>query len=291
MSSKIYFNQNQSRGVLWWLTRTLTSSLLLLPNKQRVKLANKLLLKPVRRNSGKLPAAMKLDRLSTRDGEVQLYSLGQGPAIVLSHGWSGAASQLFVLMERIAALGYQAIAYDQLAHGRSSGDIANLFLFIKTQRRVLAHIQQTQPIAGLVCHSMAGTAAMNVLDNKTPMLLIAPVFDFAASLFGKVEESGVHKRLLVDVLSALESQHQMLISEIDPRLHIGECGNAIHIVHDQEDQFAPFGDSEMASNSHGHISLKKTSGLGHGRIINSAETLEMFNIMMTNQSTATERCG
>lgn len=291
MSSKIYFTNNQSRGLLWWVIHLITSSMLLLSTAKRVKLANKLLLKPVRRNIIHIPASMHLERLTTDYGEVQLYSVGQGPVVLLSHGWSGSASQLFGLMDKIAAMGYQAVAFDQFAHGRSSGDIANLFLFIKAQQSVLAHVHKNNSVAAIVTHSMAGTAAMNLCDNHTPMLLIAPVFDFAHSLFSKVEESGVNKQLLVDVLSALEKQHHIKVSDIDPRQHIVKSTNPIHIVHDRGDQFAPYKDSEMQQGLVQHITLTATEGLGHGRIINSNETLSAFQQMMDEVAPKQKMCG
>ena len=64
MSSKIYFADNQSRGFGWWLIRLITTLILFLPKTSCLKLAKKLLLKPVRRMVRDLPDGMKLEEIS-----------------------------------------------------------------------------------------------------------------------------------------------------------------------------------------------------------------------------------
>ncbi|TQV88436.1 alpha/beta fold hydrolase [Aliikangiella coralliicola] len=283
MSSKIYFSNNQSRSFSWWLTRALTSFILYLPQKQSLRMGKKLLLKPVRRTVKNVPSNMQLERIVIPEGEIQLYKRGQGPIVLLSHGWSGSASQMFPLMEKISKAGYQAVAFDQLAHGRSSSDEANLFLFIKTMRHLVSHFENRHRIEAVVCHSMAAAAALNAITNPYPMLLIAPVFDFLNSLFEKVVESGVPKQLLVNVLNDLEKQHDMKISQIDPRDKVKNYPGNIHIVHDRGDRFTPHSISETMSQKHQQVNLVSTNDLGHGRIINSDETWQVFTDMINEQ--------
>ncbi|WP_444996384.1 alpha/beta hydrolase [Aliikangiella sp. IMCC44359] len=280
MASNIYFSNNSSKGFSWWVTRIITSLILSLPKKPMLYFGKKILLKPVRRKPGEIPSQMRLEEVTTPDGMVKLYSLGSGPVIFLSHGWSGSATQLFPLMERIAKSGYQAIAFDQLAHGLSSGNEANLFLFIKTKKQILNFIEKQHQIVAIISHSMAATAALNALNKPYPLLLIAPVFDFVNSLFQKVEASGVPIRLLTSVLRDLESRHNMQIAQIDPTAHLPYYPGEITIVHDQIDQFAPFVISENIVKKYPHIKLSKTKNLGHGRVISSDCTWDALQEMI-----------
>lgn len=280
MASNIYFSNSNSKGLSWWATRIVTSLILSLPKKPMLYLGKKILLKPVRRKPGEIPNEMRLEEVTTPDGIVKLYSLGSGPVVFLSHGWSGSATQLFPLMERIAKSGYQAITFDQLAHGLSSGNEASLFLFIKTKKHLLDFIEKQHKVVAIISHSMAATAALNALKKPYPLLLIAPVFDFVNSLFQKVEASGVPIRLLTSVLRDLESRHNMQIAQIDPTTHLPYYPGAITIVHDQVDQFAPIVISENIVKKYPHIKLTKTKNLGHGRVISSDYTWNALQEML-----------
>ena len=287
MSSKIYFSNSNSkkRNLIWWLTRAITSAILLLPNNTSLKLSKKLLLKPVRRKAPELPKNMQLEHISIKDGRLAVYKIGTGPVVLLSHGWSGSASQLFPLMQKLADSGYQAIAFDQIAHGLSSGKQGNLFLFIKAKLAMLERLEQENTVAAVISHSMGGAAALSALNNRHPMLLIAPVFKLKESMFERIDQSGVASQLLVNILKDLEKQHNMEFFSNNPSLNAAEYKGKIHIVHDQNDRFTSIKDSREVSCQNAHISLKETKSLGHGRVISSDEVWQAFGQMMeTEQS-------
>ena len=280
MSSKIYFTPGNTKNISWLFIRVLTSVVIILPQYFKLLLARRLLLKPVRRIPKTLPDGIELGKLATMDGDVQLYRLGQGPGIILSHGWSGSASQMFPLMAKIANAGFQAIAYDQLGHGRSARDDANLFLFIKTKQCVLAHIEAEREIKAIVSHSMAAPAALHALTKPYPLLLIAPAFRFVESMFEKIEQSGVRKKLLTDTLNHLEQKYKMQIDKIDPVLKLGRYANLVHILHDENDRYIPISDSIAVVEQYPEIPLTRTRNLGHSRIINSDEAWQILKTLL-----------
>lgn len=286
MSNKIYFSKSTKRPKLWWIIRLLTKPLLLMPKSLALKLSYKLLMKPHRRKVSQLPENMKSDSLDSPFGKIKFYQLGNGPLILLSHGWSGSATQLFPLMEKIASSGYRAIAYDQLAHGQSSGSETNLFEFIQLKRWVVDYLEMSQLVVAIICHSMAGTAAVNALNKPYPLLLIAPVLNFTESLFELVDKSGVPRELLSRVLADIESKNNMQLSDIEPRNAIAKYQGKIQIIHDKGDQFTPWEESYQVAKSNAHVSLTSTDKLGHGKIIRSDQTWELFERMLGLDSSA-----
>jgi len=280
MSSKIYFEQNGKRGIAWWIARSMSNGLLALPQSLQLRLSKKLLLKPVRRNISSLPSDMKKEQFEFSDGTLAVYRQGSGPRILLSHGWSGAASQLFPLMNKIARAGYQAVAYDQIGHGNSSGAQSNLFLFIKAKQAMVEMLEKEQTIAAVISHSMGGVAALTALKKPYPLLLIAPVFRLQQSMFEKVGESGIATRLLENILFDLERQYDMEFFNNNAVENAANYSGKIQIVHDHKDPFTPLSDSESVSQNHSHIELKATENLGHGRIIGSDDTWQAFTQMM-----------
>lgn len=280
MSSNIYFKDNNHRSLSWWFARFFSRLVLLMPPSLSLKIGKKLLLKPIRRKPTSIPTNISVEKVTTPDGEVALYKTGTGSVVLLSHGWSGSASQMFKLMNKIAESGFQAVAYDQLGHGLSSGDEANLFLFIKTQRFIIDLLQEKQSIQAIISHSMGSPAALNALKSSYPLLLIAPVFKFTQTLYEKVEQSGVAIGLLEKILDNLERQHGMKFQRSDSLEFVRDYQGSVHIIHDQNDPFTSITDSKQVAQTFVHVSLTVTNNLGHSRIINSNETWNAFSEMM-----------
>src|SRR5256885_12915912 len=54
-------------------------------------------------------------------GAIQAWQFGEGPTVVVAHGWNGAATQLVRLIARLVRGGFEVVAFDQPAHGLSAG--------------------------------------------------------------------------------------------------------------------------------------------------------------------------
>ena len=287
MSSKIYFTGHNGKTFIWWITRAITNLILIMPRRFSLSLSKKLLLTPVRRRSKSLPTNMTVEDLDIGEGNIAVYRLGNGPVVILSHGWSGSASQLFPLMKKIADAGFQAVAFDQIAHGQSSGKEANLFLFIKSKKAVIELVEKQHSIKAVIAHSMGSPALLRALrqdtnDKTYPLLLIAPVLKLLDSMFDRVEKSGVSTKMLTNVLQSLEEQHKMKIFGTNSINDIAEYQGKVYIVHDEDDQFTSLKDSQKVAELYPHVKLTATKKLGHGRVISSDETWQTFTQMVAN---------
>lgn len=101
-------------------------------------------------------ASAKQVRYGDNDGNVA-WSWGEGPLVVLVHGWSGRAGQMAPLAVRIAALGFRAVALDVTGHGDSPGKHTHWRYFLRDipalERRL------GEPVYAYVGHS-AGALTM-----------------------------------------------------------------------------------------------------------------------------------
>lgn len=164
MSEKIYFNTSQKfslkRSLVNWTTRLHHT---LAPSHAK-RTARKLLLTPARTQSKNLPPqGLRKGQVDTAHGTLTTYVLGEGPVWVLTHGWSGTASQFFPLMAHIASRGFTALAYDHPAHGESSGDVGHIPAFVEGLDAVLDSLDE---VAGLVGHSMGTASARRMSPPK-----------------------------------------------------------------------------------------------------------------------------
>ncbi|AVP86766.1 alpha/beta hydrolase [Aeromonas hydrophila] len=243
--------------------------------------ASKLLLTPQRnQRDDTAPTGLVKQAVHTSEGTLMSYRLGQGPVWLLMHGWSGSAGQFYPLMSHIAAQGFTAIAYDHPAHGHSAGHTGHLPRFVRAFDELVEKMTaEYGSLQGVIAHSMGGAVTLSSRRRELdtlPLLLISPVLDYVPQLYGMVARSGYSIRLFDAVVKEIEQEYQHPLSTVDPLGRLaGRSGPAI-IVHDEEDRFAPHGDSLRATQD-GRTRLVSTRGLGHGRILASAPAFAAFD--------------
>jgi non-heme chloroperoxidase len=94
---------------------------------------------------------------TTSDGADLYYTdLGEGPPVVLSHGWPLSSDAWQVELMLLAESGYRAIAHDRRGHGRSSQPWQGNDM--ETYARDLAELVEFLDLHGLVVigHSTGG---------------------------------------------------------------------------------------------------------------------------------------
>ncbi|MFM2581469.1 alpha/beta hydrolase [Vibrio fortis] len=281
MSDKIYFNTSTKFSIKRSLIGATTNLHYILAPSHAKKTARKLLLTPVRsepKNSE--PQGLIKGEVATRNGVLKTYTLGSGPVWVLTHGWSGTASQFYPLMEHIAAKGFTALAYDHPAHGGSDGVYGHIPAFVNGLEAILDTLED---VAGLVGHSMGTASALECkhakLENK-PLLLIAPVLDYLDNLFGSVARSGYSMKLFEAVVGEVEEQFNYPIQSVDPYGKLALRQSNTIIVHDEKDKFTKYSVSERAANEMERVTLVTTQGQGHGRVMKCPQVFESFDALI-----------
>lgn len=278
MSEKIYFNTSNKFSFKRSLVNVSTRLHHRLAPHHARNTARKLLLTPVRttpKNSE--PLGLVKSQVISKEGILITYTLGHGPVWVLTHGWSGTASQFFPLMEHIASRGFTALAYDHPGHGESEGVYGHIPAFVNGLEAVLDSVEE---VAGLVGHSMGTASAIECRHSKLvdkPMLLIAPVLDYLDNLFGSVERSGYSMRLFTAIVDELQAQYHYPLQSIDPYKKLNLRHAKTIIVHDQEDKFTKFSVSARAAKEMDNVQLVATQGQGHGRVMMCQQVMDSFD--------------
>lgn len=118
-------------------------------------------------------------RILLRSGAFRLsaWEWGNGPAVLLIHGWGGQASQWDAAVPALVEAGYRVIAADLPAHGLSSGRRATLPDLVQAIGTVAWHAGRVQ---GVLAHSLGATATALALAHGLPaqrVVLVAPPVD------------------------------------------------------------------------------------------------------------------
>jgi len=102
---------------------------------------------------------------------------GDGPLVVMMHGWSGSGAQFRKLIPGLVAAGYRVAAFDAPAHGDNPGKQTHLLEFVDT---LLGIQRQIGPLHTLMAHSFGGMASMMASHRGLAveqMVLFAPHLD------------------------------------------------------------------------------------------------------------------
>jgi pimeloyl-ACP methyl ester carboxylesterase len=132
---------------------------------------------PYWRESHAVLALAQLAALRVRHRRVQAYCWGEGPTVLLLHGWGGHAGQMTEFVAPLTNAGYRVIALDAPAHGRSAGRLSSIVHFADA---IQAAASTFGPLHAIVAHSLGAAATVYILGKGLPLqraVFIAPQAD------------------------------------------------------------------------------------------------------------------
>ena len=199
-------------------------------------------------------------------GKLAVTTWGEGPAVLLMHGWGGARAQMTGFVEPLLAAGYRVVAYDQPAHGESDGKLTNLLEIAPTMDLVGQH---AGPFHAIVAHSFGTLITSYALverDFPPPARLVyfgafnqlldsLPRFQVQAGLSDEIMD-GFRAMLFENfgrgVLEAITNE------SLVPRIQIPAL-----MFHDITDNVTSVEDSRAVARVWKQAQLIETEGLGH----------------------------
>ena len=235
------------------------------------RLARRLATRPFRAPPRAVPPGA--EPITFRFGLAGLRWGDRGPRILALHGWEGRAAQFRGLGERLAARGYQLIALDAPAHGRSPGDEANPLVFADAAVEAASELG---PLHAVVGHSMGGAAVLLAqsrgLSAGRSVAIAAP-----AALSDVLRRMSRAFGLPLRASRAFFAQMERHAGEPAAALDVERLSAAVRgpllLVHDRDDTVVPFGDGERIAAATG-AELLATRGLGHRDVLREARVLD-----------------
>ncbi len=217
--------------------------------------------------------------ISTASGTVQSYlwrttkSARRG-RVLLVHGWTAESVVMALFVKPLRDAGFDVVAVDLPAHGRSSGRMLNMPIGALA---ILAVADALGPFTGMVTHSFGGAVAALAVEGGSPihrktsvdkLVLIASPHSIskAARDFGAgFDFSDAMQRRLGDEVTRAAGRP---IEAINIGDMLGGVARPVLVVHDTDDERVPFSEAEaLVAGARGHAKLMSTKGLGHERIV------------------------
>lgn len=201
------------------------------------------------------------------------WEWGEGPLVVLAHGWGSRAGRWSTLAPLLVSAGFRVVTYDAPAHGRSPGRIASLPEFADA---LLAVVAEVGPAHAAVGHSLGAAAIAVALDRGLgagrAVLIAAPSNpEIFADRFATVLSMppGVRRTMQSNLERRLGVQWKHLhLPTIAARITAPAL-----IVQDANDPDVSVADAEAIHAAWPGAELMVTSGHGHRAVIRAPEIM------------------
>jgi len=260
--------------------------LTLVSPRQAAKKAFSLFCTPRRKSGKKLPSLFdKGEKLSFQleDHPVRGHRWRPHQAssntlkkVLIAHGFESSSRNFEQYVNAFLKKGYEVLAFDAPAHGRSGGRRITLPLYVDMIRTI--H-DRYGPIHSFMGHSLGGLALSLFLESithekTTRLVLISPPVEMASAvdtLFQMLElDAGV--RTAFDEYAYRLSGRPCYWFSLRRALHRVKA--EVLWLHDEDDDITPLADTLPVKNdSHPNIRWVTTKGLGHRKIYRDGEVL------------------
>lgn len=201
---------------------------------------------------------LEATRVEVHGERLATWSFGSGPTILLVHGWNGHAAQLRAFVQPLVDAGYRVVAFDQPAHGRSTGTRAHVLDFARAVEAIAA---REKPVA-IVAHSLGATGAALAVARGTRvrrLALLAPPAEVPFFVRAAAQRMGVSREVAAEMLE-LVAQELGDLDALDLR-RVSLRADDVLVMHDPEDREVPFEHGRAIAERHGR--LEAPFGAGH----------------------------
>ena len=208
------------------------------------------------------------------DKRIAVYTWGDGPVVLLVHGWSGRGAQMGAFVEPLVAAGFRVIAFDAPAHDQSSGKDTNL---PEVSAMILAMAHEHGPVHAVIAHSFGVVCTLNALNEG---LRVARVVGISppATIEGLVDKFATNLALPPPAIAAMRGYFEArfgtdLWTRFSPLRLASMARVPALIVHDDEDSDVSWQEGETLARAWPGAQFQRTHGLGHRRVLRDPDVI------------------
>ena len=205
--------------------------------------------------------------LNTSAGRIAGFSAGDGPLVILVHGWGETAAGLGGFIAPLTEAGYSVVGIDLRGHGDSGGQTTDVVESAAVIREVAEHFGGAHAV---IAHSMGANSALWALKDGLDVnaaVLIAPNVDLAYAMETFEVLFGLPPKAIHGLKRSIERKFGTDIWQQIRGDHLARFVTAPGMVfHDPEDPQVPFMGSQRLVRAWDECELIEAPGLGHGAI-------------------------
>lgn len=195
--------------------------------------------------------------------KLSAWSWGEGPTVLLQHGWSSRGSRLTAFVPPLVESGFRVVTYDAPAHGSSEGRTTTGPYISRSLRELASMLGGIQSI---IAHSMGcWAAALGMREGLQVkrLVFISPPSDL--KIFSDIffTQMGFSEKIQTRVEDLLVEQTGVEWSEMKAGALGAGQKTPLLIIHDTDDRVVLLHHAETLHEAWEGSELVITSGLGH----------------------------
>lgn len=205
---------------------------------------------------------------------------GQGPWVVLVHGWGGHAGQLHAFVPALLAAGFRVAAFDAPAHGASGGSRhgRHRVSFLEFADALRAMEARLGPLAGVIAHSGGCTATALAMRQgwhaPGALVFIAPFCEPEQAVAGFSQQLGVSGAAVARFHDRAVRWLGIEWTDLDiAGLPAERRDGPLLVLHDSGDREVPLAQSQRLVSAWDGARLVVTHGAGHRRLLGLPEVV------------------
>jgi len=200
---------------------------------------------------------------------------GEGPAILLVHGWAGGGHQLLPIARPLVARGFTVSFFDLPAHGESEGHNASL----RDIADAIAGVAEALgPLHAVIAHSVGGAGTiLSLLDGRLDVehvALVAPPSSLEEAARGFAGMLRAPEPAVSAMLATLQGLVGRPIDRASWLRDVARLRVPLLVVHDRKDRVTSFDGSSALVQHWPGAQLLATEGLGHARILSEPSVID-----------------
>jgi esterase/lipase len=223
---------------------------------------------------------------------LRTYIMGNGPDVILVHGWGSRASHMSLLARFLSGKGYRVTVFDCPAHGFTRDkdkDMSSMFEF----GRALSYIASiTGNIYAVIGHSLGGIASAltlagtgmfrdyKFLAEKLVLISSPESMSVIIDSYCKEKNDPGFKTALTE---ALESAFSFKVRDYDLTYTLGSVDAGILIIHDEDDEEIPVSNAYRMKDAKEGAGIFLTKGFGHQKILINRSMLKIIGDFLSKQ--------
>ena len=209
--------------------------------------------------------------IETPAGTVAAWRHGEGPAVLLVHGWQDDNSLWSPLISALAELGIASVAFDLPGHGFSEGETCPPSVAAQAMQQLAARLG---PIDAVVTHSFGGPVTGFALRNGLTtrrIALIAPPRGRNKRWFDFAEEKGIAPEVVHRAREIYAAE-----AGLHAAFDLAEVASPIEtlVLHSMDDDAVEWQNGEAIANQWPNAELVLCDGLGHRMIAQDRSVIE-----------------
>lgn len=207
--------------------------------------------------------------------ELKGFEAGDGPLVLLVHGWADRASSLGGFVKPLVDDGYRVVGLDLPGHGDTSEGQTDGYELGEALLEAAWHLGE---VHGIIAHSMGSLATMLALRDGLrvdSVVLISPAVRLERGLSHFLKMYKLPDRVGRGLRNEIERRYgdsvwdEIAVDGIARDLEVRAL-----IIHDVKDEQISVEDSQMLAAAWPTARLQITAGLGHNRILRDADVVQ-----------------